>query len=393
MIVAKIQVSGVHAKTVYRNFIPAGIVGAQVELEYAEDIWLGLRKTVVFRGSVTKDVVTDANIVMIPPEVVAKPNAALTVGVYGVDDDGNTAIPTLWANLGYVSSAADPSGDTDTDPALPVWAQIKHIADEAKQQALSVRDDADNGLFDGAQGPAGPIGPVGPQGKQGIQGEKGDIGPQGPKGDKGEKGEQGIPGPSGHTPEYGVDYGTPEQISGIAKSAADILKPEVNQIKDDLSNKLPKSPADWQEWTAEEQVVARDRMGIPGDYELIEEIPITDETNIVERTVEPDGTPYNFKRMFAVILNFDHSTQQNIIFALYKDIYCILYSSAYVPSGNKRITFCPIYENGYVANRWFFNNSFYGRDVPPEKFDTINRLSLQSVFPIESKIKIYGVRA
>ena len=33
----------------------------------------------------------------------------------------------------------------------------------------------------------------------------------------------GAPGADGHTPEYGVDYGTPEQISGIAQSAAEIL--------------------------------------------------------------------------------------------------------------------------------------------------------------------------
>lgn len=46
----------------------------------------------------------------------------------------------------------------------------------------------------------------------------------------------GSPGADGHTPEYGVDYGTPEQISGIAQSAADILQPGVDQIKDDLSN-------------------------------------------------------------------------------------------------------------------------------------------------------------
>ena len=46
---------------------------------------------------------------------------------------------------------------------------------------------------------------------------------------------QGAPGDAGHTPEYGVDYGTQEQITGIAQQAAYILKPDVNQLKDDLS--------------------------------------------------------------------------------------------------------------------------------------------------------------
>lgn len=125
MIVAKIQVSGAIAHTVYKKVIPAGIIGAQVEFEYAEDIWKGLHKTVVFRGPVTKDVVSDANIVTMPPEVAEKPLSLLSVGVYGVDDNGNLAIPTIWADLGFVRESANPSGDTTTDPALPVWAQIQ----------------------------------------------------------------------------------------------------------------------------------------------------------------------------------------------------------------------------------------------------------------------------
>lgn len=125
MIVAKIQVSGAIAHTLYKKVIPAGIIGAQVEFEYAEDIWKGLHKTVVFRGPVTKDVVTDANIVTMPPEVAEKPMCLLSVGVYGVDAEGNLAIPTIWADLGIVRESANPSGDPTTDPSLPVWAQIQ----------------------------------------------------------------------------------------------------------------------------------------------------------------------------------------------------------------------------------------------------------------------------
>ena len=94
----------------------------------------------------------------------------------------------------------------------------------------------------GPQGPQGEQGPRGEPGPEGPAGERGDTGPQGPKGDKGDKGDtgqqglRGEPGADGHTPEYGVDYGTPEQISGIAQSAAEILQPELNQIKDDIAN-------------------------------------------------------------------------------------------------------------------------------------------------------------
>ena len=91
----------------------------------------------------------------------------------------------------------------------------------------------------GATGPVGPIGETGDTGPAGPQGPKGDTGPKGPKGDKGDTGKQGLrgePGADGHTPEYGVDYGTPEQISGIAQSASEILQPDINQIKDDIAN-------------------------------------------------------------------------------------------------------------------------------------------------------------
>lgn len=52
----------------------------------------------------------------------------------------------------------------------------------------------------------------------------------------GQDGQDGAPGKDGYTPVYGVDYGTPEQISGIAQSAAEILQSELNQIKDDIAN-------------------------------------------------------------------------------------------------------------------------------------------------------------
>ena len=86
----------------------------------------------------------------------------------------------------------------------------------------------------GPKGDTGDTGPQGPKGDTGPQGEKGDTGPQGPKGGKGDKGDTGPQGPNGKTPEYGVDYGTPEQIAGIAQSAAEILQPELSHIKDDL---------------------------------------------------------------------------------------------------------------------------------------------------------------
>ena len=268
MIIAKIKVSGFTAHVVYRKVIPAGIIGAQIEIEYADEVWSRLHKTIVFRGPVTKDVITDANIVMMPPEVAEKPLSPLSIGVYGVDADGNLAIPTIWADIGFVRESANPSGDTTTDPSLPVWAQIQGMignleeylaanppapgkpgADGKSAYEIAV----DNGFSgskmewleslhgeQGSQGKTGPqgqkgdkgepgeTGPVGPQGLRGEpgqnglpgeKGDKGDTGPQGLKGDKGDKGDPGVQGPKGDAFTY-ADF-TPEQLEALKGQKGD----------------------------------------------------------------------------------------------------------------------------------------------------------------------------
>ena len=56
MNIAKIEVSGTTATVVWSTEIPKGLVGGTVLIDYKDDVWAGLNKTVVFRGSVTKDV-------------------------------------------------------------------------------------------------------------------------------------------------------------------------------------------------------------------------------------------------------------------------------------------------------------------------------------------------
>ncbi len=53
-------------------------------------------------------------------------------------------------------------------------------------------------------------------------------------------------------------------------------------------------------WTAAQQAAARERMGIDKPFELIEEITADGEA-IVERTLEPDGSPYDFKKVMVVV--------------------------------------------------------------------------------------------
>ena len=90
--------------------------------------WDSLRKTAVFSdGWRTVDVLESDwadGCTPIPHEVLQTAGRNVRVGVYGSDSTG-VALPTVWAELGRVRPAADPSGDTSTDPTAPVWSQLQ----------------------------------------------------------------------------------------------------------------------------------------------------------------------------------------------------------------------------------------------------------------------------
>ena len=74
------------------------------------------------------------------------------------------------------------------------------------------------------------------------------VGAQGPQGPQGIQGPQGETGPAGSDATV-----TAENIqSALGYTPANSA---------DLADKLPKSPADWEPWTADEQTTARIRMG------------------------------------------------------------------------------------------------------------------------------------
>lgn len=134
MEIAKIAVNGAMACVKLRNLIPAGLVGGYITVEFSDPRWEGLTKTVVFQGVETKDVVTNDQTIKIPPETVSIPGKRLQVGFYGTDSTETLVIPTLWADLGRIMSATDPSGDQSTVPTLPVWAQLAQRIEDLEDQ-------------------------------------------------------------------------------------------------------------------------------------------------------------------------------------------------------------------------------------------------------------------
>ena len=137
MLLYEMQVS---KTAIYRTAparIPKGLVGAVVKLSFSPE-WEGLKKTVVFRaGEITKDILDVKEVAVIPAECTQEVGALLEIGVYGVDAGNTVAIPTLWAAIGRVSEAADPSGDVTTDPQLPVYAQLQAQIDQLERQGIT----------------------------------------------------------------------------------------------------------------------------------------------------------------------------------------------------------------------------------------------------------------
>lgn len=222
-------------------FLTAGMSKAEnVRFVFSDD-WDGLSKTAVFTDGVkTVDVLPsgwDGDTVPIPHEILTTAGRTVRVGVYGTNASG-VVLPTVWVTLGKVQPAAEPSGDTSTDPTLPVWAQLQEIIGDladlttkAKNNLVAAINEAaktgsggagsidlrtadgyiqysnDGGAtwenlialaeLKGEKGEKGDTGATGPQGKPGERGPQGETGPQGPQGNTGPQGDTGPAGPEG----------------------------------------------------------------------------------------------------------------------------------------------------------------------------------------------------
>ena len=69
---------------------------------------------------------------VIPWEVLEKPNVWLSVGVYGTNTDGTLVIPTIWANVCIIRAGATADGDPSADPTPPVWDQLNAEIEKLK---------------------------------------------------------------------------------------------------------------------------------------------------------------------------------------------------------------------------------------------------------------------
>ena len=130
----KVEVAGNIARVIEKPpRITAGTVGWPIEFLFDRP-WDGLRKTAVFRVHHSTRIVENLETeTTVPWELLQKPGAWLSVGVYGVNLDGSVAIPTIWANVCPISDGADPEADPGADPSLPVYQKLLDDVDDIEE--------------------------------------------------------------------------------------------------------------------------------------------------------------------------------------------------------------------------------------------------------------------
>lgn len=162
-------------------------------------------------------------------------------------------------------------------------------------------------------------------------------------------------------------------------------------------------------WTADEQAAARKRFGI-GDWELIEEVTIEEETEIFIRDTDPNGNEYDLRK--AMIFIFCPSTENvgylQIVCHNSKTYGFIACVSSFVNlSTTQETNGCALYEHLGCGLYKILSNSVNTRNETYAS--TINGIMLQksttdnikkiviskytAPIPSGSTIKIYGVRA
>lgn len=154
-------------------------------------------------------------------------------------------------------------------------------------------------------------------------------------------------------------------------------------------------------WTDAEQKAARERIGLDKPYELIEEIT-TDGTSIIERNVEPDGTPYNFKAIFIEI----NSKLDNVDgYNLYLTWENVGRTPIWIDkiTGNTNIYTKIAYVEALLINElWHVSYRQHTTDnyitnvqekIVPDAAGNITKFGISKAITAGVKLKIYGVRA
>lgn len=158
-------------------------------------------------------------------------------------------------------------------------------------------------------------------------------------------------------------------------------------------------------WTDAEQKAARERMGVDKEYELIEEITLTEKVTKLIRNAEPNGSAYHFRKMYVSII-IPQGEKDGHIYSMFNNTFiglamnCI--TSKWPEGGIAQI--CANVVDGFLdgygvgAPNVGSSSNFIRYATPSNKpsgiaaIDSMNIISTVDI-PVNTNIKIYGVRA
>lgn len=155
-------------------------------------------------------------------------------------------------------------------------------------------------------------------------------------------------------------------------------------------------------WTAAQQAAARERMGIPGEYELIEEITISEAVTSFIRESTPDGTPYSLAGFFCVITSpgVDKAiVLSQTIFAGETSLYNYGVRAVDAAVNSKSVLFACVNNKILHGEQYPVGAQYEFANVPrfAKKFvpdgSPITKIIFSGPIPANIKITIYGVTA
>lgn len=263
------------------------------------------------------------------------------------------------------------------EPPSDVYAQLVQLTEEARDAAKDVQQRADDGEFDGDPGVVvSDTEPTDPAVQVWID----------PSGDADQLvTAKDITGALGYTP------AKQEDVNSLSE---DIAKQE-----EALKGKQPAG-----DYALKSEIPAPE-----GVYELIETITLEEESAI-ERTAEPDGTPYRLDAVFTVIGATGEIASSNLYYHSGSNAPAFSYIAKKTNAEHGRIVCECVKEYGFWVgkwrNSWSANNITLGtNDFNKMRMTThteidavknspyITRIRTSGVFPAGSEIQIWGVRA
>ena len=153
----EIEVSAAGARLLQSEVLTSGRAGLRCHLHF-DEAWDGLQKTAVVVGSRSQNVLLRDKEFTVPAVCLGRAGDALKIGLYGTNGDGTLIIPTVWVNCGEIHPGADLTTEEEIEVPPNLLAQIQALAAETAAIAAQLKQDAENGRFNGTQGERGAAG-------------------------------------------------------------------------------------------------------------------------------------------------------------------------------------------------------------------------------------------